>query len=74
MEDFHFGGPALTGPLSATCSEIRAASVAEVEIDMPTWTGAVCVTVRGVRVELQQRCMPLVSPSGKIEIFLFCFP
>jgi hypothetical protein len=57
-----FGGPMLAAPLATTCTEISEASVAELEFDLPSWTGAVCVTARGVRVELQQRCMPLVRP------------
>ena len=56
-----FGGPIIMEPLEKTCTEIGEATVAELEFDLPSWTGAICITARGVRVELQQRCMPLVQ-------------
>lgn len=45
-----------------TCFQIRAASVHEMEVSLPGWTHNLSIAASGVRLELEQRLLPLVSP------------
>ena len=41
--------------------QIRGASVAELEITLPGWTQALSIAATGVRLDLEERSLPLVS-------------
>lgn len=47
--------------LAHLCFEVREASVAAVEVQLPSWRAPLVLRARGVRLQLQQRNMPEVG-------------
>lgn len=73
MKGLNLGG-AHRAALAHLFFEVKQASVAAFEVELPTWRAPLVVRVRGVRVELQQRNMPTVGYSActLLHVHAYC--
>lgn len=63
MTDLQLGG-GQRAALATMFFQVREASVAAVEVQLPSWRAPLVLRARGVRLQLQQRNMPEVRVAN----------
>ena len=81
IENFVLGKGAMAAA-ARTCFQIRCASVLELEITLPGWTQSLSIAASGVRLDLEERLLPLVCHelpivrelkfTGHIRVLVTC--